>query len=74
MHSNNFLKRSWSKDTQFIRLIKRIWLIQFQYQHYIIKNKYKENCSFERRPGSGRKLKFDESIKQKIIDLVTDDP
>ena len=57
MHSNNFLKCSWTKDTQFIRLIKRIWLIQFQNQHYIIKkNKYKENCSFERRPGSGRNL------------------
>ena len=35
--------------------------------------KYKENCSFERRPGSGRKPKFEESIRQKIIDLVTDD-
>ena len=34
----------------------------------------KENCSFERRPGSGRKPKFEESIRQKIIDLVTDDP
>ena len=33
----NFLKRSWTKDTQFIRLIKKIWLIQFQNQHYIIK-------------------------------------
>ena len=31
-------------------------------------------CCFERRPGSGRKHKFEESIKQKIIDLVTDDP
>ena len=41
---------------------------------YYQKNKYKENCSFEIRPGSGRKHKFDESIKQKIIDLVTDDP
>ena len=41
---------------------------------YYQKNKYKENCSFERRPGSGRKPKFDESIEQKIIDLVTDDP
>ena len=41
---------------------------------YYQKNKYKENCSFERRPGSGRKPKFEESIRQKIIDLVTDDP
>ena len=40
---------------------------------YYQKNKYKENCSFERRPGSGRKPKFEESISQKIIDLVTDD-
>ena len=39
MHSNNFIKHSWTKDTQFIRLIKRIWLIQFQNQHYIIKKK-----------------------------------
>ena len=31
------LKSSWTKDTQFIRLIKKIWLIQFQNQHYIIK-------------------------------------
>ena len=50
-------------------------MIQFQNQHYIIeKNKYKENSSFERRPGSGRKPKFEESIRQKKIDLVTDDP
>ena len=41
---------------------------------YYQKNKYKGNCSFERRPGSGRKPKFEESIKQKIIDLVTSDP
>ena len=41
---------------------------------YYQKNKYKENCSFERRPGSGRKPKFEESIRQKIIDLVTDNP
>ena len=41
---------------------------------YYQKNKYKENCSLERRPGSGRKPKFEESIRQKIIDLVTDDP
>ena len=40
---------------------------------YYQKNKYKENCSFERRPGSGRKPKFKESISQKIIGLVTDD-
>ena len=36
--------------------------------------KYKENCSFERRPGSGRNPKFEESIRQKTIDSVTDDP
>ena len=74
MHSNNFLKRSWTKDIQFIRLKKRIWLIQFQNHIILSKIKYKENRSFERRPGSGRKPKFDESIKQKNIDLVTDDP
>ena len=67
MHSNNFLKRSWTKDIQFIRLKKRIWLIQFQNHIILSKNKYKENRSFERRPGSGRKPKFDESIKQKIL-------
>ena len=52
-------------DKNSIYKIDKIWLIQFQNQHYISK----ENCSFERRP-SGRKPKFEESIRQKIIDLV----
>ena len=34
---------------------------------YYQKYKYKENCSFKWRPGSGRKLKFEESIRQKIL-------
>ena len=74
MHSNNFLKCSWTKDTQFIRLIRAFDWFNFKINITLSKNWYKENCSFERRPGSGRKPKFEESVKQKIINLVTDDP
>ena len=41
---------------------------------YYQKNKYKKNCSFERRCESSRKHKSDEFAKLKIIDLVTNDP
>ena len=38
------------------------------------KNKYKKKSSFEWRSKSNRKPKFDESVKLKIIDIVTNDP
>ena len=38
-----------------------------------MKNKYKENYSFERKQGSARNHTFFESVKLKIIDLAIDD-
>ena len=38
-----------------------------------MKNKYKENYSFERMQGSARNHTFFESVKLKIIDLEIDD-
>ena len=48
-------------------------MVQFQRQHYASKNKYKQNCIFERRSRSSRKSKFDEFVMLIIIELVTND-
>ena len=41
---------------------------------YYQNNNNKENCSFERRPGSGRKPNLKNLENKNIIDLVADDP
>ena len=69
MHSNNFFKTFIDKGYSIYKIDKENLIDSISKSTwYYQKNKYKEIWSFERRPGSGRKPKFEESIRQKIID------